>query len=47
METKKKGGVIMEDILAKLKELIQKLVDFVKGLLKKLNIGGEEGETAA
>ena len=47
METKEKGGVIMEDILAKLKELIQKLVDFVKGLLAKLNIGGEEGETAA
>lgn len=32
----------MEDILAKIKEIIAKLVEFVKGLLGKINFGGEE-----
>ena len=36
----------MEDIIAKLKEIINKLVEFIKGLLAKLNFGGEEETNA-
>ena len=41
-----KGGVIMADFLAKIKEFIAKIVEVVKGLIAKIK-GGEEEETKA
>ena len=41
-----KGGVIMEDFLAQLKDILAKIVEFIKGLLAKIT-GKEEDESEA